>query len=190
MLTLTMLLACGGAGEAPATGVMFDNARSGTSATTVQGALDELYVRCKLEAAADEPTTTVGASSELTNALSGRVQLLELRQSELASGMAFGATSIAYDPRKTTLAGKTVQDALDELEARVTKLERGQIDNGEAGPGLFELRDKRGNLVPVDAPAQSANGKGGPQGPPPGQPGGPPKGQPTRASSGGGSSGK
>ncbi|MES2641736.1 MAG: hypothetical protein V4850_19745 [Myxococcota bacterium] len=172
MLLLTLVLGCGTSDEGSATSVAFDNGRSGTSATTVQGALDELYVRCQ---PGGMPVTTDAAiePSSVTNDLAGRIQLLELRQTELQTGAAFGAAAITYDPRKTTLSGKSVQDALDELEARVTKLERGQIDNGAPGPALFELRDKHGNLV---SNAPNAGAQKGPQGPGPrgpnGQPGG------------------
>jgi hypothetical protein len=146
----------------------------------VQGALDELYVRCETSAAAPAPDT-VGAAD---NALATRLQVLELRLTELEATGTASAAKVAYDPRDTTLAGKTVQDALSELEGRVEKLEEGTIDHGKAGPVLFELRDKHGNLVEAGpgggkpgGPAGPGGPGGGKGGPPPNGQGGPPNGQ-------------
>jgi hypothetical protein len=151
---LWVLLACAGGQAGNALAVPYDHARSGSSAETVQGALDELYVRCGDNAAV---TTAAAPLAADTNALAARVQVLELRLEQLETQGVFPAEKVTYDPRKTTLEGKTVQAAVDELEARVTKLEDGRVDHGAPGPELFELRDKHNNLV--------GNGPGGPGGP-------------------------
>jgi hypothetical protein len=177
MSLLALLLACGSGTDTSGTRVTFDSTRSGTSATTVQGAIDELYARCKTAPAAVAEGPDVSAAAV---DLSGRIQLLELRQTELLTNGVYGAEKVTYDPRDTTLSGRTVQAALDELEARVEALERGTVDQGEPGPALFELRDKHGKLVPA------GNAPGGQQGPPPGgAPGGPGQGAPPQGGQGG-----
>jgi hypothetical protein len=165
MYLLPLLVACSDPGAGAAATVTFDNTRSGTSAQTVQGALDDLYARC---GTAGPVAAAPAAPQEDTNALAARVQVLELRVTQLEDQGVFGADKVTYDPRQTTLAGKTVQGALDELEARVEKVEDGRIDHGKPGPALFELRDKHGNLIP-DGPM----GGDGPPGGQPGQPGQP-----------------
>lgn len=92
------------------------------------------------------------------------------------------AKLIPFDPRVTTLKAQTLQEAVDEMMARISVLESNVLDNlGEPGPGLFEIpKDKKGKKGPP-------NGQGGPDGPqngPPGgqggqngPPGGPPGGQ-------------
>ncbi len=168
MVAWLLIGGCGGAAEREAVSVGFDATLSGTSARTVQGALDELYVRCNTQNALTEAASPV---ADPINSLAARVQVLELKLSELESKGVFTADKVTYDPRKTRLAGKTVQEAVDELEARVALAEEAGVDHGKAGPALFELRDKHGNLV------QAGSGKGGPPGGPNG--GGPSGGAPT-----------
>ena len=81
------------------------------------------------------------------------------------------AKLIPFDPRVTTLKAQTLQEAVDEMMARISVLESSVLDNlGEPGPGLFEIpKDKKGKKGP--------NGQGGPDGPQNGPPGGPPGGQ-------------
>jgi len=82
------------------------------------------------------------------------------------------AKLIPFDPRVTTLQAQTLQEAVDEMMARISVLESSVLDNlGEPGPGLFEIpKDKKGKKGPQ-------NGPGGPDGPQNGPPGGPPGGQ-------------
>ena len=82
------------------------------------------------------------------------------------------AKLIPFDPRVTTLQAQTLQEAVDEMMARISVLESSVLDNlGEPGPGLFEIpKDKKGKKGPQ-------NGQGGPDGPQNGPPGGPPGGQ-------------
>lgn len=82
------------------------------------------------------------------------------------------AKLIPFDPRVTTLKAQTLQEAVDEMMARISVLESNVLDNlGEPGPGLFEIpKDKKGKKGPP-------NGQGGPDGPQNGPPGGPPGGQ-------------
>jgi hypothetical protein len=190
MFALWMLVACSGESDADAIAVRYDPKSSGTSARSVQAALDELYVRCGTQAA---PAADAQPVVDETAALATRVGALELRQAELVEHGVYTADKVGYDPRKTTLSGKTVQEALDELEARVQRLEDAAIDHGKPGAALFELRDKHGNPVSLD-PNGGQNGKGpnGPNGMPPngrpnGQPpnGPPPNGQPQNGQPGG-----
>jgi hypothetical protein len=157
-MTLSLLLACAAAGAPEATEVDFDNTRSESSATTVQGALDELFVRCRQEA--PEAANTDALVTDL-NALAARVQALELKFAE-ASGD--GTT-----PPLTTDA-RNVEQVLAALNTRVEAIEKGQAASmGSAGESLFELRDRAGNKVKLE-PAQQQGQKGGPG---QGQPGGP-----------------
>ena len=82
------------------------------------------------------------------------------------------AKLIPFDPRVTTLQAQTLQEAVDEMMARISVLESSVLDNlGEPGPGLFEIpKDKKGKKGPQ-------NGPGGPDGPKNGPPGGPPGGK-------------
>lgn len=83
------------------------------------------------------------------------------------------AKLIPFDPRVTTLKAQTLQEAVDEMMARISVLESNVLDNlGEPGPGLFEIpKDKKGKK------GGPPNGQGGQNGPQNGPPGGPPGGQ-------------
>ena len=90
------------------------------------------------------------------------------------------AKLIPFDPRVTTLKAQTLQEAIDEMMARVSTLESSVLDDlGQPGPGLFEIpRDKKGKQGP-------GNGQG-PGGPPPnnGGPGQGPGGSPNQGPGG------
>ncbi len=84
------------------------------------------------------------------------------------------AKLIPFDPRVTTLKAQTLQEAMDEMMARVNILERNVLDDlGEPGPGLFEIpKDKKkGNNNGPQGQPQGGNpgGQPGGQGPPGGQ---------------------
>ncbi len=168
---LLCLAACSDPPPPAAADLRFDPAASGGEARTVQQAIDDLYRRQKLlEVPPKEPLG--GGSGDEAGGVGLTVQTLQLRISELEQTTTT-ADRVGYDPRQTTLSGRSVQEALTELEARVARLEKAQQSGGAPGPGLFELRDKNGNLVKQGQP----DGQGGQKGPPGGQPGGQ-KGQP------------
>lgn len=121
------------------------------------------------EARAAEPEAAGDVASQLER-LDERLTNLELAIANLEQHGIERARVVSYDPRSTKLGGTNVQEALDELEGRVGKVEAKVLDDlGEPGPGLFEVRDRRG-------------GKGKGKGPPPsggrGRPGGGPGGGP------------
>lgn len=156
-MTLSLLLACAAAGAPEATEVDFDNTRSESSATTVQGALDELFVRCHQEA--PEATNTDALVTDL-NALAARVQALELKIGEMTGER---TTPLSTDERN-------VEQVMADLSTRVEAIEKAQAGSlGTAGESLFELRDRAGNKVKIEPPQQQGQ-KGGPG---QGQPGGP-----------------
>lgn len=162
---ILLLLACGSAPPPPsAATTSFDPTVSGGKARTVQEALNELYLHQReqdIPAAAPVHDDLAGLTAQLAN--------LEMRLSAIEAAKAGTAEGIPYDPRATTLAARDVQSAITEMELRLEKLEK--QDPGKPGDGLYELRDKHGNLVPPGQPGQ-------PGGPPGGQPGGGPGGQP------------
>ncbi len=99
------------------------------------------------------------------------------------------AKLIPFDPRVTTLKAQTLQEAVDEMMARISTLESSVLDDlGQPGPGLFEIpRDKKGKQGPGGQNEQ------GPGGPPPnnGGPGQGPGGTPNQGPGGqGGQSGQ
>ena len=95
------------------------------------------------------------------------------------------AKLIPFDPRVTTLQAQTLQEAIDEMMARVSVLESSVLDDlGKPGPGLFEIpKDKKGK-----GPQGAQQGPGGsPDNGGPGQgPGGSPDNGPGRGKGPGG----
>lgn len=158
IVLLGVFAGCGGDPLPPsATAVTFDPTAIGGDARTVQAAIEDLYRRqALLEVPPKEPLGQADAGVE--------VQTLQLRISELEK-TTMSADRVGYDPRQTTLSGKTVQEALTELEARVARLEQQQQGSGAPGAGLFELRDKNGRLIQQGSPNGPPNGQGGPNGP-------------------------
>ena len=106
--------------------------------------------------------------------LEERVDRIEIVISELQSNGIGHSQLVNYDPRATKLSAKNVQEALTELENRLSETESRVLDDlGPPGQGLFnvgkEERGKRGGA--------GGKGPGGPPGQgggPPGQGGGPP----------------
>ncbi|MBM4390584.1 MAG: hypothetical protein FJ090_05640, partial [Deltaproteobacteria bacterium] len=115
---------------------------------TVKQALDDLYVKCRDRADPSEERAPVGGDAEH---LALRVQLLELKVQQLETVGVYDAEHVSFDPARTTLAGKSVQDALTELEGRVGKVEAARTGMGQPGTGLFE--------IPKDAPRGGGDGK-------------------------------
>lgn len=158
--------------EVRAAGVPFDPTLSRSSARTVQGALDELYVRCAQDAAPAAPAAAAPSSAEAE--LATRLAALELKVGGLEVAPGGRAESVSYEPGRTTLSARNLQAAMDELEARVTRLEDKDNAPGQPGAALFEMRDKHGNPVDMSAKGpppgggQPMQGGGQPmQGPPP-----------------------
>jgi len=91
------------------------------------------------------------------------------------------AKLIPFDPRVTTLQAQTLQEAIDEMMARVSVLESSVLDDlGKPGPGLFEIpKDKKGK-----GPQGGQQGQGGPP-PNNGGPGQGPGGSPDNGPGGG-----
>lgn len=128
-------------------------------AESVKSALDRLSSQ-------EEPPASPTDEAVRLEALEDRIGKLELTISELQTQGVVPAENVSFDPRATKLGGTEVQSALTELEKRVAAAEEklGQ-DMGQPGPGLFEVRGKRGAPGP---------GPPGPGAPPPGSP--PPQG--------------
>ncbi|MBM4365913.1 MAG: hypothetical protein FJ102_06830, partial [Deltaproteobacteria bacterium] len=159
---LALLLACGTSTDA--WDVSYKPAGD-ADVDTVKQALDELYVKCRDRDEPGEERAPVGSDAEN---LALRVQVLELKVQQLETVGVYDAAHVSFDPARTTLAGKSVQDALSELEGRVGKVEAARTDMGQPGTGLFE--------IPKDAPRGGADGQLPPNTMGKGKPGGPPSG--------------
>lgn len=166
ILSPVLLLLPLGCGEAPTAATLSYQSPDG-EAQTVQAALDTLHARC---AAAAEPVPVAPSTDP---DLLTRLQLLELKVATLESSGLGKANLTVYDPGRTTLDARNVQDALDGLAARVQAVEDQARQSGSSGPGpgLFELRDKAGNPLPPAGSANRPPNGQAPSGPPPlGQP--------------------
>lgn len=166
---LALLCACA-TGSVDARDVRVD----GESLEAVLARLDQqaaLAGAAAAQAQADDPEAL---------ALGARLTRLEARLSDLELALATfeqqgieRSKLVSYDPRATTLAGTNVQDALTELENRVGKMESRVLDDlGEPGPGLFEVKDRRGGPGGPGGRGGGPPGQEGPPGPPGGKGGG------------------
>lgn len=142
-----------------------------SEAHNVKTALDELYKRCGPAAATAAAPAVEAEAPSLDADLRTRLQVLEIKVAELEASGLGKANLTTYDPARTTLDARNVQDAMDGLFQRVVKLEDAGRSMGSPGQGLFELRDKAGNPLPPEAPTAQANPQKGGQ-PGGGQPGG------------------
>ncbi len=173
---LPSLLACGAATDA--WDVSYKPAGD-ADVDSVKEALDELYVKCRDREEPDEERTPLSSDAEN---LALRLQVLELKVQQLETVGVYDAEHVSFDPTRTTLAGKSVQAALSELEGRVGKVETTRTEMGEAGTGLFE--------IPKDNPRGGNQGQSQPQGTGRGRPGNqPPGGQGGGMGQGGGQQG-
>ncbi len=102
--------------------------------------------------------------NERIGALEERLGALELKVIDLEAREPGGtADEVGYDPSRTTLDAHDLQDAVDELAGRVSRLEK-KGDMGEPGEGLFHIpKDPPKNEPPPD------QGGAGPVNPPPRQ---------------------
>ncbi len=152
---LLALLACGPAADA--WDVSYKPAGD-ADVDSVKEALDELYVKCRTRDVADETRSPLGSDAEN---LALRVQVLELKVQQLETEGLYDAGHITYDPRRTALSSTSVQDALTELENRVTKVAEASATPGVAGEGLFEIPEDNG-AAPGGPPGSGGpGGKGG-----------------------------
>jgi len=96
--------------------------------------------------------------NERISALEERVGVLELKIIDLEAREPGGtADEVGYDPSRTTLDAHVVQDAVDELAARLSRLEK-KGDMGEPGEGLFRIpKDPPKEQPPVDPQAGPVN---------------------------------
>lgn len=70
-----------------------------------------------------------------------RLARLEILVEEMNNVGIGEAERVSWQPNKTTLAARNVQDALDELAQKLQDLERAKEDMGQAGAGLFDLEN-------------------------------------------------
>jgi len=165
-----LLLACD-SGEAP------DAARIPYEGGSVAGTLDKLVEadarRRRKEEAASRPV-----SAARVEMLDQRVSQLELALSEIQTTGVLPASTIAYDPRATTLSAQDVQSAITELHTAIKALQESMEEPmGEPGPGLW-TQVHSGGPGPKGQGGQLPPGGQPPPGGPGGQPGmGPPDGQ-------------
>lgn len=148
--------------------------------TTVTATADEHRASTAPEVTMDDFVALEDRMERRVVALEDRVSALELQVSELQVGFEGQATEIGFDPSRTTLDARNVQEAVTELSTEVRSIKRmlGQ-DMGEPGQELFNIpedNDQRG----------SPGGPGGPGGGGPGGPGGPGGGGPGGGGQGGG----
>jgi len=132
---------------------------------TLSMALASLEAKCGIQTGSNVPDDYYNTIKKLQADISlvdEQVARLNQTLEEIQGSGVGNAALINFDPRATTLSAKNVQDALDEMMARLKVLEHHVLDEmGEPGPGLFEIpKDKKG----------SRGSKGGPGGP--GGPGG------------------
>lgn len=99
------------------------------------------------------------------NDIDERLARLELAAAQPPDAEKSDAMQVSYNPSRTTLAARTVQDAVDELALQLKHLEGGPMPLGAPGEGLFQIQGKK-------------NQPGGPGGPPGGGKGPPPGGGP------------
>lgn len=140
--------------------------------------LDQVLLRVEKQAtqAGIAAAQAQGGGDADPSGLEARLGRLETRLSDLELALATleqhgveRSKLVSYDPRATKLSGTNVQDALTELEGRVNQVESRVLDDlGEAGPGLFEVKDRRGG---PGGPGRGPGGRGGPGGPGQGGPG-------------------
>jgi hypothetical protein len=117
--------------------------------------------------------------------LEERLARLELLAAEPADGALSDAMRVSYNPSRTTLEARSVQDALDEIALALKRQEGGPNPLGPPGEGLFQIKGKG-----KGGQGQGAQGKGPPPqgGPSGGQQGGG-KGQPPQGGGGMGQQG-
>jgi len=111
------------------------------------GSVGDALARLEAAVAAQPEQNSDPRIDEIENKLriiEDRILQLEVAVTDLQTHGVMPATHIGYDPRTTTLDGENVQDALDQLEARLSSVENkvGQ-DMGEPGPGLFDIPEDR-----------------------------------------------
>jgi hypothetical protein len=142
--------------------------------TTVTATADEHRATLAPEVTMDDFVALEDRMERRVVALEDRVSALELQVSELQVGFEGEATEISFDPSRTTLDARNVQEAVNELSTEVRGIKRmlGQ-DMGEPGQELFTIpedNDQRGG--PRGPGGGGPGGQGGPGQGGPGQTGG------------------
>ncbi len=91
-----------------------------------------------------EPRRRLSKAMKRIAELEERVSQLELHVARILEEGSSRAEWVGYDPSRTTLSARNLQDAIDELASELKALQRGQEDMGQAGPGLFQLPPDNG----------------------------------------------
>jgi hypothetical protein len=124
-------------------------------------------------AAEEEDRARAEALDRRISDLEQRLARVELLVAELHEGGIADAEDVRYDPSRTTLSARTVQEAVTELHVAVTSMKReASAGMGSPGGGLFEIPEGPGNGQPQGQPGQGQKQGQGPPGPPPGGKGG------------------
>ncbi len=137
MLPLLLLLACSDPPAPRADQIPYGDG-------TVADALDRALAQGGSAEEGEDERDPPGFSPERLAQLEERIGRLELVITQIQQTGTTTATAVGFDPRATTLSSTNVQTALDELEARVSKMESkvGQ-EMGQAGPGMFAVPNGR-----------------------------------------------
>ncbi|MCK6521817.1 hypothetical protein L6R49_10300 [Myxococcota bacterium] len=105
--------------------------------------------------------------------LEQRLARVELLVAELHEGGIADAADVRYDPSRTTLSARTVQDAVTELHVAVSAMRKeSSAGMGSPGGGLFEIPEGPSKGQASGQPGQPPKPGQGPPGPPPGGQGG------------------
>lgn len=105
--------------------------------------------------------------------LEQRLARVELLVAELHEGGIADAADVRYDPSRTTLSARTVQEAVTELHVAVASMRKeSSAGMGSPGGGLFEIPEGPNKGQASGQPGQPPKPGQGPPGPPPGGQGG------------------
>jgi hypothetical protein len=122
-------------------------------------------------AAEEEDRARAEAMDRRLSDLEQRLARVELLVAELHDGGIADAKDVRYDPSRTTLSARSVQEAVTELHVAVAAMKReSSAGMGSPGGGLFEIPE--GPNKGQGPPGQGPKPGQGPGGPPPGGQGG------------------
>ncbi|MBK7759325.1 MAG: hypothetical protein IPO67_31465 [Deltaproteobacteria bacterium] len=125
-------------------------------------------------AAEEEDRARAEALDRRLSDLEQRLARVELLVAELHEGGIADAEDVRFDPSRTTLSARTVQEAVTELHVAVTSIKReASAGMGSPGGGLFEIPEGPNKGAQQGQPGQPPKPGQGPAGPPPGGKGGP-----------------
>ncbi|MEY3212132.1 MAG: hypothetical protein RIT28_2613 [Pseudomonadota bacterium] len=124
-------------------------------------------------AAEEEDRARAEALDRRLSDLEQRLARVELLVAELHEGGIADAEDVRFDPSRTTLSARTVQEAVTELHVAVTSMKReSSAGMGSPGGGLFEIPEGPNKGQGQGQPGQPPKPGQGPPGPPPGGKGG------------------